>query len=88
MSSKEEDIDDDDVLRVRLSDLFKAIPKTTVKNPGQKLDTYKNILQLSEPRDFKRKRYPPSQRGSEAVWLTHDAVKKIYLYEALGKNNL
>ena len=82
LASKQHDIDGDGVLRARLLDLFKAIsPKKTNKNPGQKLQTYQKELGLSEPIDFIRRRYPASQRGSEAVWLTLDAVQRIYAYE-------
>ena len=89
LASMEQDIDDDGVLWARLLDLFKAIsPKKTVKNPGQKLETYEKHLSLAEGRDFKRRRYPPTQRGSEAVWLTRHAVKKIYMYEVSGSDGI
>ena len=79
LANKQHDIDDDGVLRARLLDLFKAIsPQKTNKNPGQKLQAYQEDLGLLEPADFVRRRYPASQRGSEAVWLTLDAVQRIY----------
>jgi len=46
-----------DVAHVRLLDLFRAISASkTVKNPGQKVETYKGHLHLAEGRDFMRKR--------------------------------
>jgi hypothetical protein len=82
LATKQHDIDDDGIMRVRLLDLFKAISATkTNKNLGQKLKTYESYLQLSQPQDFKRKRFPASQRGQNSIWLTMDAVQKIYDYE-------
>jgi hypothetical protein len=82
LATKERDIDDDGEMRVRLLDLFKAIsPTKTNKNLGQKLDTYEDHLGLETPEDYKRKRYPPSQRGSNAIWLTWEAARKVYDYE-------
>ena len=82
MRSKQHDIDGDGFLRVRLLDLFVAIsPKKTNKNLGQQVETYVKVLKLAPPKDFKRKRFPPSQRGSEAVWLSWDAAKTVYDYE-------
>ena len=85
LSTKYHDIDEDGIMRVRLLDLFKAISATkTHKNPCQKLETYEKRLGLCAPTDFKRKRFPSSQRGSKAMWLSADAVKKIYDYEVRG----
>ena len=82
LGSRQADIDGDGAMWVRLLDLFKAIsPTKTSKNPGQKLATYGAHLGLRTPSDHKRVRYPAAQRGSEAVWLTWGAARKVYDYE-------
>jgi hypothetical protein len=82
LGSRQADIDGDGAQRVRLLDLFKAISASkTNKNLGQKLVTYGEHLGLRTPADYKRKRFPANQRGSEAVWLTWVAARRVYDYE-------
>ena len=86
LSAKEQDIDEDGAMWVRLLDLFKAIAPTKARsNPGQKLTTYESHLGLSTPGDYTRRRFPDSQRGSPPVWLTWAAARKVYDYEVLGR---
>ena len=85
LASKEKEIDADGVKWVRLLDLFQAIaPNKPHSNPGQKLVTYEGHLDLQDPRDYTRRRFPASQKGSNAVWLTREAARKIYDYEVRG----
>ena len=82
LANKEEELDADGVKWVRLLDLFKAIsPSKPHSNPGQKLVTYEGQLDLQTPDDYVRRRFPANQRGSNAIWLTWEAARKVYNYE-------
>ena len=38
-------------------------------------------LDLHPPDDYVRRRFPANQRGSNAIWLTWEAARKVYNYE-------
>ena len=85
LANKEKEIDGDGIKWVRLLDLFQAISPTKPHgNPGQKLVTYGGQLDLQDPRDYTRRRFPANQRGSKAVWLTWETARKVYDYEVRG----
>jgi len=72
---------------VRLLDVVNAISSDkTVKNPGQKLESYKKFAGLKHRVDYMQKAHPDGGRGSEPYWLTFEAAKKVYDYELRGKH--